>query len=159
MATLYLMCGMAESGKTTLAKKLEISREAVRFSPDEWITRLLEDKNDAKESECLRDVVDPLQWETAQRLLSLGMNVVLENGFWGKEEREMYRDTARRLGARVELHYLEVPMEELWRRLDERNENLPEGSFLVTREDLELWLTWFQKPDPEELMTFDNESG
>jgi predicted kinase len=147
---------MAGAGKTTAAREIARTHRAVRFSPDEWIGRLLKDKTDRKENERLREVVEAIQWETAQSLLLLGIDVILENGFWGKDEREHYRDTARRLGAAVELHYLDVHFEELWRRIEKRNRELPEGSFHVSREELELWMTWFQKPNAEELATYDD---
>ncbi len=155
MATLYLMCGMAGAGKTTLAKQIEAETSAIRLSPDEWIGSLLADHGDRKENERLRDIVEAMQWDLAQRLLPAGLDVILENGFWGKGERESYRDTARKLGAKVQLHYLDVPDDELWRRIDERNMGLPAGTFTVTEEELREWLTWFQKPDSEELETYD----
>jgi len=155
-ATLHLICGMAGSGKTTLAKRIEATRNAVRFSPDEWIKRLLADVTDQKENERLRDIVELIQWETAQRLLTLGTSVILENGFWGKSERNSYRDRARALDAKVELHFLDLSGEELWARIKRRNENLPEGSFPITREALTEWMTWFQKPDLEEIKSYDN---
>ncbi len=155
MATLHLMCGMAGAGKTTLAKQIEAETSAIRFSPDEWIGKLLADPLDRQENERLRDPVEALQWDLAQRLLSSGLDVILENGFWGKGEREDYRDTARKLGAKVQLHYLDVPENELWRRIETRNKNLPAGTFTVTQDELREWLTWFHKPDAEELETYD----
>ena len=40
MATLHLMVGLPCSGKTTLARKLEHERSALRLTPDEWQLRL-----------------------------------------------------------------------------------------------------------------------
>ena len=37
MATLHLMVGLPCSGKTTLAKKLEVERAALRLTPDESV--------------------------------------------------------------------------------------------------------------------------
>ncbi len=156
MATLHLICGMAGAGKTTRAKQVEAGTGAIRFCPDEWITKLLADIDDRKENERLRDIVEAMQWELAQQLLASGLSVILENGFWGKGEREHYRDTARNLGAKVHLHFLDVPDDELWRRLSERNTDLPDGSFTVNQDELKEWLTWFQKPDADELATYDN---
>ena len=153
---LPLMCGMAGSGKTPLAKKIEAAQSAVRFSPDEWIEKLLSDIIDREENERLRVIVEAIQWETAQRLLSLVTNIILENGFWGRSEREMYRDRARELGARVELHFLDLSDDELWQRIEKRNGDLPARSFQITRVDLAEWMTWFQKPDEAELKTYDN---
>ena len=41
MATLHLVCGLPGSGKSTLAAKLEVERQALRLTPDDWIARLL----------------------------------------------------------------------------------------------------------------------
>ncbi len=68
----------------------------------------------------------------------------------------MYRDRARELGARVELHFLDLSDDELWQRIEKRNGDLPAGSFQITRVDLAEWMTWFQKPDEAELKTYDN---
>lgn len=156
MPTLYLICGMPGSGKTTLAKQLETSRGAFRLSPDEWIKTVIKDETDKVELDRLRDPVESLQWITAQKLLRFGISVILENGFWSQEERAAYRHTAKELGASVELHYLDVPKEELWRRIQKRNAELPDDSFLVTEPELEEWFTWFTPPHLAELSTYDN---
>ncbi len=151
MATLFLICGLPGAGKTTLAKQLEHSQSALRLCPDEWITTILADANDSAELDRLRSPVEALQWEVAKRALVLGLNVVLENGFWSRAERASYRAQAEALGARVELHYLEVSRPELWARLAKRNTNLPPGTFVVSEEQLDLWLSWFEAPTKDEL--------
>lgn len=150
MATLFLICGLPGAGKTTLAKQLEQEHAAIRLCPDEWIAALLADANDIAERDRLRDPVEAIQWGMAQRLLTLGTNVILENGFWSRAERASYRAQAEALGAHVALHYLEVPQDELWARLAQRNANLPPGTFAVTKEELALWWNWFEPPTKDE---------
>lgn len=151
MATLFLICGLPGAGKTTLAKQLEENQAALRLCPDEWIAAILADANDIAELDRLRAPVELLQWVMAKRLLVLGTNVILENGFWSRAERATYRAEAEALGARVELHYLDVPRAELWARLAQRNANLPPGTFAVTEAQLDLWWSWFEPPTPDEL--------
>jgi predicted kinase len=146
MATLYLICGLPGSGKTTLGKRLEISEHALRLSPDEWIAQLLADHGDTAEMDRLRSQVESIQWDVSRRALLLGVNVILENGFWSRFERSNYRQEAKALGADVRLCFLDVPLETLWDRLSHRNSNLPSGSFHVTEEDLEMWSKWFEPP-------------
>jgi predicted kinase len=54
----------------------------------------------------------------------LGVNVILDFGFWAKEEREDYRSRAQNLGARSEIVFMDVDEEELLKRVRARNENL-----------------------------------
>lgn len=151
MATLFLICGLPGSGKTTLAKQLEQTHRALRLCPDEWISQILADPNDIPELDRLRDPVESIQWDLAKRVLHLGTNVVLEYGFWSCRERNYFRSEAESLGASVELHYLDVDIDELWRRLSIRNSNLPPGTFHVSKENLEEWAKSFETPSEDEM--------
>jgi predicted kinase len=150
MAILFLICGLPGSGKSTLARQLEQARPALRLCPDEWIATILADPQDTGELDRLRTPVETLQWELAQRALVLGVDVVLEYGFWSREERSFFRTQAEALGAKVELRYLEVSRDELWARLSRRNAALPPGTFPVSEAQLDLWWSWFQPPAPDE---------
>ena len=152
---LYLICGMAGAGKSTLAKRLEVAHSAVRLCPDEWIEPLLQDKSDRPEMDRIRPTIDHLQWTFAQRLLVLGTDIIWEQGFWHANERHKYMTEARSLGSRVSLHYLDVPVSELKARIVKRNQSLPSGSFHVDPEEIDIWMTWFQPPDEEEFLQYD----
>ena len=151
MATLHLMVGLPCSGKTTLAKKLEHERSALRLTPDEWQIGLF--GQDAKEPEhdARHSLIETMLWNIASRVLELGTNVILDFGFWAREEREDYRLRAKRLGASSEAHFLDVPEEELLRRLAVRNSQPSQESFHISEESMKLWIEFFQKPTPEEL--------
>lgn len=151
MSTLFLICGLPGAGKTTLAKQLELSENALRLCPDEWIQSILLDHNDQQEMDRLRGHIETIQWKLAKRSLSLGMHVILEFGFWSKQEREYFRKEAEKLGANVRLFYLNVEPEELWKRLEKRNASLPAGSFYVKKEDLLEWVQIFEPPSADEL--------
>jgi predicted kinase len=148
---LILICGLPGSGKTTLAKHLASEVPAVRLSPDEWKHDLGIDYYDEE----TRVRLEKRLWELAQELLTLGQNVILENGFWAREERDELRLGGRTLGVAVELQYLEAPVEELWRRLELRNVEAKPGTAPIERQDLLQWTARFEAPDAAELALFD----
>ena len=92
-----------------------------------------------------------MQWEIAEKVLSLGVDVILENGFWAREERDDLRERAAALGADSKLHFLDVSKDELLKRLRSRNAALPPDTFSVTEAQLELWWGWFEPPTQDEL--------
>jgi predicted kinase len=148
---LILICGLPGAGKTTLAKRLEDELRAVRLCPDEWKHDLGVDYYDEE----MRVRLEHRLWRLGQELLGLGQSVILENGFWAREERDELRLAARTLGVAVELHYLEAPVDELWRRLEIRNELALPGTVPIKREDLNKWAQQFEAPNAAELALFD----
>ena len=127
MTTLYLMVGLLCSSKTTRAKQLENEVSALRLTPDEWHVKLFghdtygtyDPDHDRRHS-----AIESMLCQVAARALSLGTNVILDFGFWAKEERDDFRSRARELGARSEVIFMDVDEEELMKRIKIRNENL-----------------------------------
>ena len=117
-----------------MAKRLELEQSALRLAPDEWMARIVGDGTDEEK----RSVVEAVQWEIAARVLSLGVNVILEFGFWPRHERDDFRSRAAALGSETKLHFLDVPRDELLRRLELRNAALPPDTFHVDDADLDL---------------------
>jgi predicted kinase len=150
-ARLILTCGLPGAGKTELATRLAADRAAVRLTKDEWLWAL----GSTPWDETTREKVEHELWRLAQEMLRLGVSVVLDLGLWARIERDEMRTAARSLGVGVELHYLDVPTNELWRRIDARNSEPPWDSYPIRRADLEGWLRVFQAPDAAELALFD----
>jgi len=151
MATLHLMVGLPCAGKTTLARKLEQQYSCLRLTPDEWHTRLFGNDVEVEQHDTRHGLIEALLWEIAARALALGVNVILDFGFWAKVEREDYRGRARQLGVASEIHFLDVPEGELLERLRSRNANPPKGAFYIPEKYMTAWLTIFQPPAADEL--------
>jgi predicted kinase len=146
-----LTCGLPGSGKTTLARRLAEERSALRLTQDDWLFAL----GATPWQDDVRDRVDLELWRLAQEVLGLGLSVVLDFGLWARAERDEMRTAARRIGVGVELHYLDVPVDELWRRIDARNADPPWDEHPISRAHLDSWLAVFQAPEPDELRLFD----
>jgi predicted kinase len=151
-ARLILTCGLPGAGKTALARQLAADRGAVRLTKDEWLWAL----GSTPWDQPTREKVERELWRLAQEVLRLGLSVVLDFGLWARFERDEMRSAARRLGVPVELHFLDVPTDELWRRIEARNSQPPWNSYPICRGDLDGWLTIFQAPDAAELALFDS---
>jgi predicted kinase len=150
-ARLILTCGLPAAGKTALARQLAADRGAVRLTKDEWLWAL----GSTPWDEPTREKVEHQLWRLAQGILSLGLSVVLDFGLWARIERDEMRSAARGLGVDVELHYLDVPTDELWRRIEARNSEPPWDRYPIRRADFDGWLRVFQAPDTAELALFD----
>jgi predicted kinase len=146
-----LTCGLPGAGKTMLARQLAADRSALRLTKDEWLIALGSNPWDGP----TRVKVEHELWHLTQEVLRLGLSVVVDFGLWARAERDEFRAAARRLGVGVELHYLEVPTDELWRRIDARNALPPWDSHPISRSHLDEWAAFFQAPDAAELALFD----
>ena len=141
------MCGLPGSGKTTHAVELAERVGGIRMSADDWMVALGLDLWD----EPARARVEGLQWELTQELLRLGHVVIIEWGTWARSERDALRTGARALGASVELHYLEEPVDVLWVRIRSRQLESPP----MTYEQLLGYGETIELPSDDETALFD----
>lgn len=150
-ARLIIVCGLPGSGKTTLARRLAEEQGAVRMSPDEWMASAGIDLWDER----ARAAIEELQGALAMSLLGQGRSVIIEWGTWGRAERDALRTDARELGAGVELHLLDEPLEVLWKRIEARGLEAMFGSRAPTFDDLKVWDARFERPTADEIDLYD----
>ncbi|MFG1913085.1 AAA family ATPase [Kribbella sp. NPDC048928] len=149
---MVLVVGLPGAGKTSWARRIEGELGAVRLTPDEWMEALFA----ASEVNGRRWVLESeLLWGVAARVLELGGNVVLDYGCWSEQERDLFRSRAQALGAAAEIVVLDLPLDVLWERLEQRNAALPAATFSVTREELKEWAASFEVPTSVELERWD----
>ncbi|MCW2758884.1 MAG: hypothetical protein JWO46_2630 [Nocardioidaceae bacterium] len=149
MSRLFLVVGMPGSGKTTFARTLAARHGAIRLNPDDWLGPLHADPTDAT----FRRHLERALWAHGQELLRNGVAVIVEFGSWTRLERSYKRRDAQALGVPVELHVLDVDLEERWRRLERRNAS-PRAP-QITRAQLEEWEHFWQPVNDEERSGFD----
>jgi predicted kinase len=157
MTTLYLMVGLPCSGKTTRAKELEYELFALRLTPDEWQVNLFGHDVYDPEHDKRHSLIEDMLWQIAARALSLGISIILDFGFWAREERDDYRTRAKKLGARSEVIFMDVDEEELMKRVRVRNDNLTNTIAYIPEELMISWIRFFQRPNADELLPREND--
>jgi predicted kinase len=152
--TIHLIVGLPGAGKTTRAKELEASESALRLTPDEWQMAVFSDDSPtrwrSRERTGQRDRIEGKLVAVGMRAAELGINVVLDFGLWGKDERSALRWIASTLGVRAEVVYLPIDYQEQRRRITSRYLTEP-GQFQMSDEELQQWQLQFHVPDQEEL--------
>ena len=138
---LHLVCGSTGAGKTTYALKLAEQLGAVRFSIDEWMSALFwMDTPQPLDPVWSMERVDRCSaqiWRTAAQVAERGVPCILDLGFSLTAQRTRYVGLAREAGLSVQLHFLDAPADERWRRVEARNRQKGETyqlGFDVTRE-------------------------
>lgn len=145
--TLFLTVGLPGTGKTTAARRIEVEAMALRLTKDEWMKALYGSTNPRHAS----DVIEGRLIEIGLRALDLGINVVIDYGLWGRDERSALRQAATDLGAAVEMHYFELAPSEQRRRLDQRQAEQPHTTWHMSDEELAEWAAIISIPTPGEL--------
>ncbi|MBZ0237130.1 MAG: ATP-binding protein [Deltaproteobacteria bacterium] len=155
MATVHLVYGPVGAGKTTYGRALAAERGAVFFCLDEWMATLF-----------LMDAPSPITldwalprterceaqiWAVARQVLARGIDVILELGFFTRDQRARLRDLVAAAGSPIEVHVLEVPQDVRRERVRARNR----GSATLTVEVEDAMFDWaegyYEPPAGDEL--------
>lgn len=147
---LSLLCGKTGSGKSTYAAKLESERRAVRLSLDELMLPLFGSELPRPVFEQRLATCKEYLATVAERLLALGVDVVLDWGFWSRAERLAVRQRFGAAGARSELLYFDVPDTEILERLRHRNARLPAHTYAIDDAMFEELSRYFEPPGLDE---------
>ncbi len=148
-ARLIVFCGLPGAGKTTEATRTCETSGYLRLAADDWMMDLGLEPLDVDG----RVRVERLQRSLLLELLERGVTVVYEDGPWARSGRDELRDAVRAIGAAIEFHYLDVPIDELWRRIVRRNAEDTWGT--IQREELDQWAAQIEVPTREELALYD----
>jgi predicted kinase len=152
MPMAHLIHGFLGSGKTTFARRLEGDLQAIRFTHDEWMVRLYGHDPPADQFPILFHRIPEQIDQLWPRCLELGVDVVLDHGFWSCQQREETRAMACAVGASTRLYRLACTEEEAWQRIEQRNRNL-DGSLFISHSTFEALKIRFEplKDDEERI--------
>lgn len=151
-SVVVMMCGVAGSGKTTFAQKLEKEGFA-RLSIDEdiWAThgRFGVDYPEGNYDSYLIESELKLRKELV-KLIQAKQHVVVDFSFWQRQRRNDYKQLIEGHGGDWELIYLKVGLDDLRQRLLIRSERFDaNAAFTITEDTLTRFLSGFETPASE----------
>ena len=153
MAKVVMTCGRICCGKSTYARQLSAELGAAVLSVDEIMLAVFGQFAGDKLDEYVEKLKRYLLNKSAE-LIGLGINVILDWGFWTMEERRAAREFYAARNIRCELHYIDIS-EELWReRLRKRNSLVKAGEandYFVDENLAQKFASIFEAPDSGEI--------
>jgi len=149
MPEIILLCGLPGAGKTTWAKA-RAQQGAMVFNSDEWMLRLYGPRMPREVFDARLAACNDLVYEQTNRLVALGVDVVIDGMGWKRDQRRIAIDRLRPSGVTPKLMWFDVPLDELRRRLAVRNAALPPDTFEITGAMLEQFAGWFEPPAADE---------
>ena len=141
------MVGLPAAGKTARAKKLAAEHRALRLTPDAWMIPLFGDSDSGGK----RDVLEGRLIWLALAALRLGTSVILDFGFWTRDERSALRWLAASAGAASQVVYLPVDRATQRARITHRQAHAPHETFTISQAEADRWRAQFEAPDSAEL--------
>lgn len=153
MAKVIMICGKICSGKSTYSEKLRKENKAVVLSVDEITLALFEQSVGEKHDEYV-EKLEMYLFEKSLEVIFIGVDVILDWGFWTKEERDYAREFYSSRNINYEFHYIDIS-EKTWQvRLEKRNKEILAGEVEVYYVDANLKEkveSIFECPDKNEI--------
>ncbi len=147
----YVICGFIGAGKTTFAKKLEKETGAIRVTKDEWIIKIFGNKITLDNNfEVYDKNITKLATDIAFKILKAGKDVIIDEGFWVKSQRDDIKKKILQVGAKPIFYYVESSVEKMKERVINRSKNPTKDSFEISEEMFNSYLKYWQAPDESE---------
>ena len=153
MAKIYLICGKICSGKSTYAEQLRVQNNAVLLSTDEITLALFGQHCGDKHDDYVERTQNYL-FNKSLEFVEVGINVVLDWGFWMKEERDYAREFYNSRNIEREFHYVDIS-DETWKaRLRKRNSEVSAektSAYYIDDNLAEKFASIFEEPSEDEI--------
>ena len=154
MAKLLCICGKIGCGKTYYANRLKEQEHAVILSTDEVTYDLTNNQQGEGYDEFARRVKLYLR-KKAVEIVNAGCTVILDWGFWTKENRKEIKRYGENNGVLVEMHYIDIDDKTWFENIEKRNNEVISGnggsSFYVDEGLLNKVSSLFEIPEKEEI--------
>ena len=149
-ATVCVLCGFIGAGKTTFAKQLEARTGAVRITKDEWLIRMVGNDPTIDGYADFDARMCGLSRDLAFQLAAKGIDVIIDEGVWEKDQRDIMRRRARDAGAQAVVVFLDTPIETIRERVARRNQNAAPDAFTISDDLLDFYLQYWEPPGEDE---------
>ncbi len=126
MARVYLICGKICSGKSWYAKQLREAHPAVILSTDE-VTYDLTDNAQGEGYNAFAGRVNRYLRKKAVQIVEAGADVILDWGFWTRDDRREISEYLRMRNVAYEWHYIDVSDAQWEKNIAERNRRIENG--------------------------------
>lgn len=154
MAKLLCICGKIGCGKTYYANRIKEQEHAVILSTDEVTYDLTNNQQGEGYDEFARKVNLYLR-KKAVEIVNAGCTVILDWGFWTKENRKEIKRYGENNGVLVEMHYIDIDDKTWYENIEKRNNEVISGnggsSFYVDEGLLNKVSSLFEIPEKEEI--------
>ncbi len=153
VAKVILICGKICSGKSTYAMQLRGKHKAVLLSTDEIMLAVFGQYVGDKHDEYVEKIQNYL-FEKSVEIIRTGINVILDWGFWQKDEREFAKKFYHSQNIECEFHYIDISDKTWQARLSKRNSDILSGRlnhYFVDENLAEKFERMFEISDREEM--------
>ena len=144
MNKLVLLCGKPGCGKTTIAQQLHKDLGYIHFSADDYMLRLFGEITQREIFEQKLQATKDLIYSICDQILP-NNNVVLDFGFWTKQERQSLLQ--RFANSQVVLVYIKLDNDEIFRRVQHRNKNLKPSEYYMDKSTFDILAGKFEEPN------------
>ncbi|MBE5812877.1 MAG: ATP-binding protein [Clostridiales bacterium] len=154
MSKIIAICGKICSGKTYYANQIKQKENAVVLSCDELTKELFNNDLGDKHDEMAIKIQNFLMKKSIE-LINIGCNVILDWGFWSREEREKTTIYYKEKNINIEWHYIDADLETWKHNIEERNQRILNGEggsdFYLDEGLMNKLISKWEEPDKSEI--------
>ncbi len=154
MVKVMAICGKICSGKSYYSKQLKEKEKAVILSCDEVTSVLFDNNLGDKHDEITKRIREYLLCKSVE-MVTAGTNVILDWGFWTKQDRDNIKEFFDNLKIKIEMHYIDIDFNSWQKNIQERNDRILSGKggsdYFLDEGLLNKLNSFWQEPTKEEI--------